>query len=123
METLKKDSKGIVIVVLVILAGVFYWFQIRPTQIKKECSWTTETYEADSGITKEQAEINKKIYENCVENNWDCDTSGVVGVEQPVLGRLSLEYITKERAPSPATTEKEEASEEEYNTCLRSRGL
>jgi len=33
-----KHYKYIIIMVLAILAGLFYWFQLRPTAIRKECS-------------------------------------------------------------------------------------
>jgi len=33
-----KEYKGIIIVVLVIILGAFYWYSYRPTQIRKECA-------------------------------------------------------------------------------------
>ncbi len=32
-------SKKSLIVALVILSGLFYWFQIRPAKIRSYCSW------------------------------------------------------------------------------------
>jgi hypothetical protein len=32
-----KQYKYIIIVALIILVGIFYWFQIRPAQARKEC--------------------------------------------------------------------------------------
>lgn len=36
MEKL-KEYKALIIIGLIILGGAFYWFQLRPVQIKKEC--------------------------------------------------------------------------------------
>ncbi len=111
-----KQYKYIIIIVLVILGFSFYWFQIRPVVIKKNCSWTNKVIPADTGITKEQAEANKKIYDNCIYSNWQCDIpSG--------LGRLGLENNSKERLPQPEKKITIVATEKEYDMCLRRNGL
>ena len=33
-----KEYKGIIILTLVVFGGAFYWYEWRPTQIRKECS-------------------------------------------------------------------------------------
>ena len=35
----------VIFVVLLVLGGVFYWYEWRPTQIRKECQWKTENTE------------------------------------------------------------------------------
>ncbi len=37
MENIKK-YKLIILITLVFLGGCFYWFELRPIQIKKECA-------------------------------------------------------------------------------------
>ncbi len=32
-----KEYKGIIILILVVSAGVFYWYSYRPEQIRKDC--------------------------------------------------------------------------------------
>jgi len=32
-----NEYKGIIIIVLVLILGAFYWYQVRPTQIIKAC--------------------------------------------------------------------------------------
>lgn len=32
-----KEYKGVIILVLVVLAGAFYWLEVRPSVIKKDC--------------------------------------------------------------------------------------
>lgn len=119
MEKLIKENKNVVIVVIVISGLLFYWFQLRPSNIKKSCSWITETIPADAGITKEQAEVNKKTYEECLASNWKC----VRTKEQLNLGRIGLERDGVERMPQPETEETRDATKKEYDLCLRQNGL
>lgn len=110
-----KEYKGIIIIVLVILGIAFYWFQLRPVSIKKNCSWVTEKIPADPGVTKEQADVNKKIYDQCISSNWQCNN--------PKLGRFLLEWETHERLPKIEKEETRGATDKEYNQCLRQNGL
>lgn len=108
-----KENKEIVIIVLVLILGAFYWFQLRPVQIKKECSWFTEITPADVGITKEQAEINKKAFtEQCNEN-----------AKLTPLSCFRLKKDTEARLPQSGKTEIREATKGEYDSCLRRNGL
>jgi len=50
MEKLKQYWL-IIVIVLVVFGGLFYWFQWRPSQIRKECSKFT---------------LMEKIYESCL---------------------------------------------------------
>lgn len=101
MENLKKHKE--IVIIFLILGITFYWFQVRPAQIKKSCSLVTEIKEA---ITKEQAEINKvELKEACEKYPNYCT---ILGIE------------TEER---PQKIEVHEASDKEYNQCLRQHGL
>lgn len=112
----KKTVNKYLILGLIFLGFIFYWFQLRPMSIKRDCSWVITMVPADSGVTKEEAEINKEIFDRCTKSNWVCDKpSG--------LGRYGLFLNSKERAPSPERLEKFEATENEYNLCLREHGL
>lgn len=104
-----KENKKIVIIIFVIILGIFYWFQIRPIIIKKNCSVAKVTISADTGVTKEQAEINKIKYDNkeC-DNPFDC---------------AILEKNTKERDPSPERVGERSVSKDKYEQCLREHGL
>lgn len=106
-----KGNKEVFIILLVLTLGSFYWFQLRPTIIKKNCSMYTEITPADSGVTKEQAEINKKEYESC-------NTGGVISAKCWLLGKNS-----DERLPAPETRKIRVASKNEYDSCLRQSGL
>lgn len=49
-------------VLLSLIGGAFYWFEYRPTQIKKDCSWT----EYKTGKWREAKESE---YEKCLRRN------------------------------------------------------
>src|SRR3989344_7350820 len=102
------------ILAVIILSGIFYWFQIRPMKIKKNCSWTREIIPADAGITIEQADMNKKAFEQCNANN----IGKVVSIRCWLLGNRD----SKERPPQPEKEVVREATENEYNMCLRQHG-
>lgn len=107
-----KEYKGLIIIVLVLIIGSFYWTQVRPVQIKKDCSSFTETIPADVGVTKEQADLmNKNGLEKCNELNE-------LGTGIPCL----LDD-NKERLPQPVKQVVREATKSEYALCLRRNGL
>lgn len=114
-----KEYKYLIALGLVILVSSFYWFQVRPTSIKKECSWVEEVIEADPGVTTEQAEKNKKIFSE------QCDTpkssTGYQGLISP--GCWLLEKNSVAREPQPERTEVKNATDDEYRTCLRQHGI
>jgi len=51
-------------VLLLLITGAFYWYEWRPTQIKKECSRISQsTYRLDSfGLTPDER------YKNCLRS-------------------------------------------------------
>ena len=49
-------------ILLSLIGGAFYWFEYRPTQIKKDCSWT----EYKTGKWREAKESE---YEKCLRRN------------------------------------------------------
>jgi len=109
MEKFKK-YKEIFIVAVVILGLAFYWFQLRPTMIKKECSWFTQVISADAGITKEQADaMRKESLEQC----------GKRSTGMPCL----LDKYSEERDPQPGKQITRDATKSEYDACLRRNGL
>lgn len=116
MEKFVKENKNVVIVVIVISGFLFYWFQLRPSNIKKSCSWITETIPANAGVTKDQADINKKIYDKCIASDWVC--------EKPAdIGRIGLMRITEETPAQPEKEVTRDATKKEYDLCLRQNGL
>lgn len=109
-----KEYKVVFIVVLAILGFSFYWFQLRPTAIKKDCSWFTEIIPADAGISREQADANKKNYEECSSLNNGKITP---------LTCWRLGQDATERPPKQEKVVTREAKANEYAVCLRNHGL
>ncbi len=92
---------------------VFYWFQIRLTVIKKNCSWITYIVPADPGVTKEQADFNKKALDQC-------------NSQPPPNNGIKMFCYQKDIEERPPKSEKEvvrEATKDEYDLCLRRQGL
>jgi uncharacterized membrane protein YhaH (DUF805 family) len=63
----RKDTNWILIIIVIsillsLIGGAFYWFEYRPTQIKKDCSWT----EYKTGKWREAKESE---YEKCLRRN------------------------------------------------------
>ncbi len=116
-----------IVVVFLILIGVslaggsFYWFELRPIPIKKECSWVTDTRVAvrgDLGMTQEQADrANAKTKERF--------PNGCTGVDPDSIEALVCGLVATARPPREQKMESyvRAASSEEYKECLRHNGL
>jgi len=52
----------VIILTLVLIGGAFYWWQVRPSQIRKECAKKNST---NNGLIKD-IEKNLKKYEGCL---------------------------------------------------------
>lgn len=61
-----KEYKGIIIIVLILVIGTFYWFEVRPAQARKECAKKSEI---STGNYSWQTEILNKRYEDCLLKN------------------------------------------------------
>ena len=145
MKKYIKENKNtfiILAIILIILAFIFYWFQLRPTNIKKNCSQKITTIPADAGVTKEQAELNAKEFEKCKLKFPEIPFTGEGQEGFNVFMALSMknklydkqrEEIDKcydlsrnivERDPSPERKViGTESNENKYNQCLRQHGL
>lgn len=58
------------LVILVILGGAFYWFQWRPSQIRKECynSAIKNPFNIYNSESERRANLNF-VYGNCLKRN------------------------------------------------------
>jgi hypothetical protein len=79
-----KEYKGIIIIVLVLILGAFYWFEYRPNMITKKCQKLSTLSESSDLINKSSSSIelyrNKYVpgynettkeinYKNCLRSN------------------------------------------------------
>jgi uncharacterized protein YaaR (DUF327 family) len=96
----------ILISILVIFGIIFYWFSIRPSQIRKQCSLVpVKTYSQEK-----KDEAKKYVDEKCpTDKGWqaiDCVINkGIIN------------------APSESQNQKRSATDDEYIKCLRENGL
>lgn len=116
---------------LITLIGLFYWFEYRPTEIKKSCAYTTFTIPEVKEVSKEEAESSKLENEFCkeqIELNLNLNDGEEINIR--AIDRLFLEdecdrkYPIKEETEyQPQKESRREATEREYNNCLRRNGL
>jgi hypothetical protein len=115
---MKKGKILVIISVLIIIISIFYWYEIRPSQIMKECSWMKVVKPAKEAVTKEEAGKNKKIYEECMNQ-----VRGLAGWEK-LNNSTECDYDRiSEREYVPEEVYYEKASKDEYNFCIHANGL
>jgi len=69
-----KEYMGIIIIVLVLILGTFYWFQVKPNQTRKKCvknfplafGITSVDYQPGSFL---KAQTDKAGYEKCLREH------------------------------------------------------
>lgn len=69
-----KEYKGIIIIILIILGFIFYWFQVRPVQARKECVKIYPNAFGSIAISYKPGETLKTItdkagYEKCLREH------------------------------------------------------
>ena len=84
MEKSSRSIKYLILIGLVIIAGCFYWFQLRPSAIRKECNEQAILIERDhtvvSTLGREEIDRGKPwfsitkgfeyqtVYDQCLKN-------------------------------------------------------
>ena len=111
----------IILIGITLAGGSFYWFELRPIPIKKECSWVTDTkitVRGDLGMTQEQADRqNAKTKERF--------PNGCTGVDPDGIEALVCDLVATVRPPREQKMGSyvRVANSEEYKECLRHNGL
>jgi len=57
----KKQYIGLIVLAVIVLGGTFYWYEYRPSQIKKECFTTAQ--EKAKKLLKTKAELSSEYKE------------------------------------------------------------
>ncbi len=114
-----KKNLSLIVIALFIFGTLFYWYSVRPSQIKKSCSLISK-----KGVSIKEKKQIKQFYIN--EN---CDGLGVAdniignlvndGKHQKI--KLCKQY--KEQLNAPIKNYKIKATDEEFKQCLREKGL
>ena len=111
--SLKLNNKLIVglVAALTIILG-FYWFQIRPTRIRQECSWVKKHADARSAIPP--------------MSDDEIRVAGCTNRSTGIYADLLDKYCEEKKIGRPAEDAKdwiEPASKDIYDFCIRSKGL
>lgn len=62
-----KEYKGIIIIVLIIISGAFYWYSYRPYQARKECNGETFLRNNNGSInSSDWLDMQEKLYQDCL---------------------------------------------------------
>lgn len=113
---------------ILILSSLFYWFQIRPSQIRHDCSWvkyTTGAIPAKPAMSEEEL-ITKGIIKSCGVGEFKPGESTTFGFLQTLCPDHNKRIIEEYKTSRPAVPEKEswgQAEEEEYKFCIHDKGL
>lgn len=114
----KKFFKILIFVILfLILIFVFYWFEYRPTKIRQECSWVQKYQDAISyapAKTEEQLRAEGAL--------MDCSTYSIDSFRD-ACEDINNSLIGKEIQAQPARDWYEKANTQEYEFCIRSKGI
>lgn len=122
---INKSTLSSVLFILLISGGLFYWFQVRPAQIKHDCSWVrhfkpakaaeppmTESQLWEKGLLKE---CGKEKTGNIFTDRFAeiCESENTKVIEEFKNGKLATR----------AEEWWEKAEEDEYKFCLHDKGL
>ncbi|MCL4354244.1 hypothetical protein M1349_02105 [Patescibacteria group bacterium] len=123
--------KLVVISLFVIFgASLFYWYQIRPAQIKHDCSWVkmhSDAIPARVGMNEEELKA-KGMIKSCPPET-DYHTGIIQPLSDPFNGlacRMNNQDIIDKNKPQkyvPAKDWTRKATKDEYAFCLHDKGL
>lgn len=134
LASTRTTMKKTFIFILILLLGsfLFYWYQIRPTQIRHDCSWVkhhTDAVQARKGMTEDELRA-KGMIKTCPRTSH----SSFSGTIQPLTNSdlenigciISNQNIIDANKPQkyvPAKDWYEKATPQEYQFCLHDKGL
>lgn len=125
----KKNKISLIILILFTIFGFFYWFQIRPAQIKHDCSWVKvveKAIPAQPGISEAEL-LEKGIIKDCSILPTAPPEARLTLLNRYRAGcELNNREIIDKNMAKPAVPAKEwwrKATENEYRFCLHDKGL
>ena len=117
MKNFIKDNwfkLSILLIVILIISGWFYWFQLRPAKIKHDCSWVPAHSDPVTAITQEE-------YNSCMEKNKGDKPQPAGGILGGVI--INSFPCDSPRSAQPAKNWWRPASVQQYNFCIHENGL
>jgi hypothetical protein len=113
-----KNLSFIVVLILIFTGIPFYWFAIRPSQIKKGCSWVLVR-----SYTQEEKNLAKKYLEgNCPVINSVADKV-IWNYNRETISQECIKNMDMQYAPLGNGNVRRSANDAEYNRCIREKGL
>jgi len=107
--------------IAIFIAGIFYWYEWRPSQIRKECSWVEVIKPAQEVVTKEEAEKNKQEYEECLKQEEEKEVTNKNIFLTSFCETINKNTVEREYIPQEVYYRK--ASNAGYEFCLNVNGL
>jgi|SRR3989344_3799780 len=124
-----KTRMLLILLVVFLISSWFYWNEIRPAQIKHDCSWVRKTSPgepAKQAMTEEQLRING-ILEDCNKHNYEnAETNRFIRPLRESCeseNKKKIEEYKEDKASVPTKEWWVQADEEEYKFCLHDKGL
>lgn len=137
MKNIMNKPFFIVIAIVLLLASWFYWFQLRPANIRHECSWINNigtAVPAQPAITKQEADNSMQQFNKCKSQfseyrTWEDKLNEYRNHKtiHDVFGVDSCWGLIKKESPAmPAKPEGvwySPANSDQYKFCIQSHGL
>lgn len=111
----------------------FYWIQIRPAQIRHDCSWIkrhTDAVPEKKGLTEKELQAKgmlkvcpTEVPRRADETSFDFYSRSVLGYRACEQGNWDVVEKHKPQKYVPARDWYEQADRDEYNFCLHDKGL
>lgn len=101
---------SIIIIAIVMVGSAFYWYELRPSKIKHDCSWVKKHSDAIPEITQVQ-------YDECIN---ECNKPSQY---KNIFGSICYSFCEKPRSVQPAKDWWQPATKDEYDFCIHEKGL
>lgn len=117
-------TKFLVFILIFVGLAAFYWFEYRPTKIRQECSWVKKHQDS---IPFEPAKTEEQLRAEGVLD--DCSQASYVGKTFDFndfcehRNKTIIESYKEETPEQPARDWYEKANIQEYEFCIRSKGI
>lgn len=107
-----KYRVPLILLVLLLILGWFYWFELRPARIKHNCSWVSRHSDAVPAVVG----MTEKEKQEATKRTQECEAQGI---------RFCFEFHDNwdSKPAIPAKDWWEPATPQEYSFCLHDKGL
>jgi hypothetical protein len=112
----KLSKLSLAALIVLMIGGLFYWYEWRPAEIRRECSWVKVTVPEQPRITKEEALASMKSeeYLKCLNDNAEIKEG---------YRRLCDLYLKEEQEHVPEKIYYKKSQKEQYEFCTHEKGL